>query len=223
MLSVVLTEYESNEVSVFINNGKRVELVIPDDVVCFFQRSAFGSGDELLEGSHEGRNLCIHGCAAESVVTAGDNAEKLAVCSAVFGNCDGGVTERFLECYHFSKSLVGTDVGVGAYEAGFVAFDTTNHSRLIFDGLRTVDEGYAAFFCERDCHAVIRDSLHDCGHERNVHGNCGFFSTFIFYKRRFQRNVCRNMRGIGITRNKQIFAECMRRFAIIKSHFINPP
>ena len=223
MLSVVLTENESNEVSVFINNGKRVELVIPDDVVCFFQRSSFGSGDELLEGSHEGGNLCIHRCAAESIVTAGNNTEKLAVCRTVFGNGDGGVTEFFFERDNFSQGLIGTDVSVGAYKASFVAFYATDHSRLIFDGLRTVDEGYTAFFCECNCHAVVRNSLHDCRNERNIHGNSGFFSTFIFYKRRFQRNVCRNMRRIGITRNKQIFAECMRRFAVIKSHFTNPP
>ena len=42
MLSVVLTEYEVFEATVFVDYGKGIELMLPDNIVCFLESSALG-------------------------------------------------------------------------------------------------------------------------------------------------------------------------------------
>jgi hypothetical protein len=56
---VVLTENETNESSFCINDRELVDLVVPDDVVCFLERCALGCGNELIDGSHESAYLGV--------------------------------------------------------------------------------------------------------------------------------------------------------------------
>ena len=59
MLLIVLSEYEVHKNAVIINYRKRIEFMFPDYIVCFLERCACRSSDELFERGHECRYLCI--------------------------------------------------------------------------------------------------------------------------------------------------------------------
>ena len=73
MLGVVLAENEVHELALIVDDGQRVELVIPNDIVCFFKRGVLGSGDELGKRGHELTDLGRDIHAADTVVTAGND------------------------------------------------------------------------------------------------------------------------------------------------------
>ena len=50
---VVLTENETNESSLRIYDRELVDLVVPDDIVCFLKGCALRSCNKLLDRSHE--------------------------------------------------------------------------------------------------------------------------------------------------------------------------
>ena len=50
MVGVVLAEYEILKVAVLVDDGKGIELVIPDDVVSLLKSGGCGSGNELIKG-----------------------------------------------------------------------------------------------------------------------------------------------------------------------------
>ena len=57
MRIVVFAENEGNEPSLVVDDGKRIEFVIPNYVVRFFQGHAFVRGDEAIERGHKGTDL----------------------------------------------------------------------------------------------------------------------------------------------------------------------
>ena len=59
MLLIVLSEYEVHKNAVIVNYGERIELMLPDYIVCFLKRCACWSGDELFKRSHECRYLSV--------------------------------------------------------------------------------------------------------------------------------------------------------------------
>ena len=86
---VVLTEYHINKVLLVVYQRQRVQLVVPDDVVCDLEAGICRSGDQLVKWSHELLNLNAALHAGNAVVAAGDNAEQLTVGGAVFRNGHG--------------------------------------------------------------------------------------------------------------------------------------
>ena len=57
MGGVVLAEHEVQQVAVGVHNGQGVELMLPDDVVCFLQRRLRWRGDELFQRRRERADL----------------------------------------------------------------------------------------------------------------------------------------------------------------------
>ena len=216
---VVFTEYQIFQILIFVNQRQGVQFVFPDDVVCFFQGSGVSSPDQVFEFGHEFGNFGVHGHTAYAVVTGGNQTQQFTVGRAIFGNSHGGVTGFLFESQNFSQGGVRSDVGVAGYEACFIVFNASNHSSFIFDGLRAVDEGDAAFFRQSDSHFIVRNGLHDCRNQRNVHSDWAFFLAFsVFYQRGLQANVSRDMLGRRISRYQQVFAKGMGRFIEIISH-----
>ena len=85
---VVLTEHEINQVSLIVNDRKRIELMLPYNIVCNLERSSERSCDKLFDRCHEGAYLLLSRHAADTVIAAGHKTQKLARSGAVvcYGN-----------------------------------------------------------------------------------------------------------------------------------------
>ena len=189
---IVLAENEVEKSAVFADNGERVELVIPDNVVRFGKGRTLFGGDKLFKRRHKGADLfgLIH--TADTVVTACYNADKLAVRGAVVRYGNGGVTRLFLKSQYIGERCVGGDVRIARNEAGFIRLCSCDHGCFVFYGLGAVDKGNTAAFGKSDCESVARNRLHDSRNHRNVQLDGGLFPFFVLDKRRFERNVRRN-------------------------------
>ena len=217
---VVLAEYHINKVLLVVYQRQRVQLVVPDDVVCDLEAGICRSGDQLVKRSHELLNLNAALHAGNAVVAAGDNAEQLAVSGAVIGNSHGGVTGALLQLENFLKGGVRLYVGVGYDEACLVVLYAGNHGSLALDRLRTEDKGDTALLRQCDRHTIIRYRLHDCGNHRNVGIQRGFLALFVLNDWCAQAYVRRHALRRGIPRYQQIFVKGMRRFTEIIRHFV---
>ena len=88
---IVFTENHIQKPLVFVNDRQAVELVVPNDIIRFLQRNAFFGINQVLKRSHKLCYLCGRIHSADAVVPAGDNAQQLALGSAVIGYRDSGV------------------------------------------------------------------------------------------------------------------------------------
>lgn len=76
MGGVVLAEHEIQQAAVGVQNGQGVELMLPDDVVCFLQRRLRRRGDELFQRRHERADLLAAVHAGDAVIAARNDAEQ---------------------------------------------------------------------------------------------------------------------------------------------------
>ena len=74
---IVFTENETYKTAVLINDRELVDLVVPDDVVCFFESRSLRCGNELLDRSHELLNLCIRSHTAYTIVSCCYETQEL--------------------------------------------------------------------------------------------------------------------------------------------------
>ena len=169
---VILAEDDAHEVIVVVDNGQSVELVVPDDVVGNLEADVLVAHDELLARGHELGDLLLVVIAAGAIVTAGDDAQELALGSAIVGDRHGGVAGLLLELDDLLHGHVGGQRGIGLNETSLVILNGLNHSSLGLGGLRTVNEGQATLGSERDAHVDARDGLHDGGNHGDVQGDC---------------------------------------------------
>ena len=169
---VVLSEDDTHQVIVVVDDGQGVELVVPDDVVGNLEADVLVAHDELLTRGHELGDLRLVVIAAGAIVTAGDDAQELTLGSAVVGDRHGGVTGLLLELDDLLHGHVGGQRGIGLNEAGLVILDGLDHSGLGLGALGTVNEGQATLGSERDTHVDARDGLHDGGNHGDVQGDC---------------------------------------------------
>ena len=185
--------------------------MIPDDVVGLLQGGALGSGDELIEGSHELGDLGggIH--TAHAVVAAGDDAQELAVGGTVVSNGHGVVTQLLLESHHVGHGHVGGQVGIAHHEACLVSLGAAHHSGLVLDGLGAVNEGYAALGGQSHGQTVTRDRLHDGGDHGDVHLNGGLLTCalVVLDQRGLQGDVGGNALGGGVPGDEQVLVKGM--------------
>ena len=137
MLGVILAEHHIHKVAFVGKDGDGIELVLPYDVVRLRKPRGRGRGDER---GHKLRNLGFERHTADAVVAAGDYAEQLPETAAVVRHGDGVVPLAFDEFEHVGKGVVGHHVGVGHHETRLVVLDAAHHSRLVFHGLRAVNE-----------------------------------------------------------------------------------
>ena len=92
MRGVILAEDKVEKMALIINNRERIQLVLPDDIICLLECCIGRSCDKLLKGRHEGRNLLILRHSADTIVTAGYNAQQLSVCGSILCDCNGRET-----------------------------------------------------------------------------------------------------------------------------------
>ena len=158
VLGIVLAEDEVEQVVVFIHDGQRVELVLPDDVVGLLERGGGGGGDELFARRHKFAHLHVRAHAADA---ARHDAEEPAVGRCILGDGDGGKAVLLLERKHVGKRVLRRQVGGGGHKARLAALHAAHHLGLALDGLRAEDEGKAALLGKGDGQRVVRNGLHD--------------------------------------------------------------
>ena len=215
---VVLTENKGDEPPLRVDDGQGVELVLPDNVVGLAEARTLRRGDELFGGGHEladGRGR-IH--AADAVVAAGDDAEKLAVAAAVLGDGHGGVTRLLLERKHVIKAVSHAEIRVAEHKARLMILHAAHHLRLLLNGLRDVDKGDTALAGERDTHLLAGHGLHDGGDHGDVHGEGTLLTTAELDDGGLERDVFGDILGGGIAGNEQVFAKGTGGFFKVKGH-----
>ena len=193
---IVLAEHHVLKVSLFIDQRKGIDLVFPDDVVAVVKAGGGRCGDQLFKGRHELRDLQVLPHSGEPVVAGSDDAEKLSVGGAVFGDGHGGVTGAGLQLQDVRQGRRGRKVGIAGDEALLILLYAAHHVRFTFDALRSVDEGNAALLCQRDGEVVPGDRLHDCRDHGDIHSDRAFFRPLPeFDQRSLQTHGCRNAFG----------------------------
>ena len=218
VLLVVLAEYHVHKVVVVVNDGQRVQLVVPNNVVGFLQRGACGANDELFTGGHELRYGRVEIHAGKAIVAAGNNTQQLALALTVFGNGHGGMAALFLQRNNVAKRCVGGKVGIATYETGLVVLYAANHCGLVFDGLRAVDKRNATLLSQGNSHAVVGNSLHDCGNHGDRKLQSRLFTLLVSYKRSGKVNLFGDALRRRVTRYKQVLIESTRGFVEIMCH-----
>ena len=189
MLGVVLAEDKIAEPVLIVNDGERVQLIVPDYIICLFERGVRRRGDKACAGRHELRHLEIGGHTGYAVVSSGNDTEQVAVVRTVVGDGDSTVTVAFDKREHISQRIIGGKVGVAYNKACLVALYARYHGSLILNALRTVDKGHSSLTCERYCHPVIGYRLHHSRHKRYVEIYIGLFTAAVLYERRSERYV----------------------------------
>ena len=219
MGSIVLAEDKVQQVAVSIHNGQGIELVIPDDVVGFLQGGFGGSGNQLFQRGHEGCHLVGGLHPGHPVVTAGHDAQELAVGGAVGGDGNGGEAVAGLQCQNICQGVLRGQVGGRGDKAGLVILHLGNHGCLILDGLRAEDEADAALFCQGNGKGVVGHGLHNRRGQGHIQGNGRFFHALaVFHQGRFQGHIIGDAVLGCVARNEQILAEGVTRFLVIICH-----
>ena len=209
---IVLAEDKGHQMPILRDDGQRVELAVPDDVVGLFQAGALGGVDELFHGRHKVGDGGGGVHAAHPVVPAGHKAQQLAVSGAVLRDSHGGVAGPLLQVQHIRQRVPDAEIGIAEHEARLVVFDSANHLRLLFDGLGDIDEGDAALPSQADAHLLTRDGLHHGGDHGYVHGQARRLPPAEFDHRRLQRDTVGHAVRGGVAGDQQIFAEGTRGF-----------
>ena len=160
-------------------------------------------------------HLRIERHTGNTIVTARHNADEFAVRGTVLRDCHGRVSRLGEKIKHPAKCCVRTDVRVTADKARFIVLYSRDHSRLCLDGLRAIDERYAALLGEGNRHGIVGDRLHDRRSQRDIHRKRRLFITAKLDERRTQGNIRGEAFRRGVARYEQILSERMRRFSVI--------
>ena len=218
VLLVVLAENQIKKVALVVDDGKGVELVVPDDVVRFLEARVGRGDDELLTRGHELRNGRIEAHTGKAIVAARDDAEQLALRLAALGDGHGSMTALLLQSDDVGEGRIGGKVGIAAHEARLVILDASDHGRLVLDGLGAVDEGQASLLSKGDGHAVIGNGLHDGGNHRDGQLQGRLFTTLETNQGRGEVHGLRNALRGGVTRNEKVLVEGTRGFVEVVCH-----
>ena len=195
---------------VFIHDGQRVELVLPDEVVGNLKGGAVLGADGLVGRSHEILDLAVTGIARHAVIAGGNDAAELAVRGAVLGDGHGGVAGAVEQLEDLGERHVGGKGGVRDDEARLIRLDLTNHRGLVVGALGAVDKRDAAFLSKRDGELGTGYRLHDGRDHRNVEGDRRLLAALELAERGLQGDVGGDVLRRGITRNEQVLREGVR-------------
>ena len=135
MAVIILTEYKIGQVLVLIYDRKCIQFMIPDDLVCFFQRDADFSDDQFCERCHELFYFCGRIVFFDAIVAAGNQSQQFTVRSSVISDTDGGVFCFVDQIDHVSQRVFRCQVGVAGHETSFEFLYSSNHFCLALDRL----------------------------------------------------------------------------------------
>ena len=216
---IVLAEYQRHQAIIGIDDGQRVQLVVPDDVVGRLERGVRRSHDHLLTRRHDVGHLGVKAHAGQAIIAPGHHAQQLAVGAAVSRNGHGGVAVALLELHHISQRHVRGKVSVRGDEARLVALHAGDHGRFVLDALVAVDEGKAALGGKGHGHAVIGDRRHNGRHhgDTQLHGTL-FLALAIADERRLQVDRRGHAACRGVARNQQVLVESAGRLLEVVCH-----
>ena len=177
--------------------------------------------DEALKRCHELLDAHIHGHTGETIIAARNNAEQLAVRSAVIRDCNRRVSGLILQLEHIRERSGRREVRIRSHKALLVLLDTAHHVCLLLNALGAVDKGDTALSCERNGQLIAGDRLHDCRDHRNVHLERALLLALAeTHQRGLKTYRSRNTLRGTVSRNQKILSECSRRFLKIVRHLL---
>ena len=135
MRIVVLSEHECNHVAFLCYNRQGVELMLPNYVVCFFERYAFVCKNKSVYRRHELTHFRCRIHTAGAIIAAGNNAEQFAGCRTIVRYGNGGMTRALLKGKYVRHGLIGPDRRIAHGKTRLILFDPAYHRRLAFYGL----------------------------------------------------------------------------------------
>ena len=151
MFGVIFSEYEIHKITLIVHNGKRVEFMLPDNVVRFFKRRFCRSRNQFSERSHKIRNLVFEIHPAHSVISARNDTEEFTIARTVVRDRYRGKSVSFFKIDNVGKRVIRREVRCAHNETRFIIFNSRDHSCFVFNRLRAVNKTHSAFFGERDC------------------------------------------------------------------------
>ena len=107
---IVFSENKIAKMLFAVNNRKRIKLVIPDNIVCFFKTCSLRSNNKLFKRSHEFTDRCVKLHTADAVIATGNNAEKFAFFRSVVCNRNRGMSGFFLERNNIFQGCRGGNI-----------------------------------------------------------------------------------------------------------------
>ena len=135
MFIVILAKDKVDQFLFMINDGKAIELMLPNQLVCLRKALAFFSIHQFREGRHH----LSHGRAQirfmGAKITPGQDAEQCAVWGAVIRDGDRRMTRAFNSGHDILEGAIGPEIGVADDKSRFELFHATHHRGLALDGL----------------------------------------------------------------------------------------
>ena len=192
MRIVVLTENETVKASIFIQNRKGIDLIIPDNIIGFGKCDAEPGSDQLFKRRHKIGNLLAAVHTAHTVITARYDPHQFPVRCTVLCNRHRGMPRLFLQRKDIRQRIHRSQIGIAEYEPRFLRLHTSHHRRFVLRRLRTVNKRNAAVTRQFYRQPLTGNRLHDGGHHGNRQLNSGLLSFFELHQRRLKRNIRRN-------------------------------
>ena len=178
----VLDRDKTAELAFAVNDRELFNLVVTEDVACFFERRADGNGDEVFLGHHF-VDLYVE-VVHEAEVTVGDDADELVV---VVNDRHTGDLVLAHELVSFVNVVVRVEEERIGNNAVFASLYSFNLVALHFDGHVLVDNACAAFTCHRNRESRFGNGVHCRTHERNV--KCDFLGELCLEGNRVRENI----------------------------------
>ena len=192
MRIVVLTENETVKASIFIQNRKGIDLIIPDNIIGFGKCDAEPGSDQLFKRRHKIGNLLAAVHTAHTVITARYDPHQFPVRCTVLCNRHGRMPRLCLQRKDIRQRIHRSQIGITEYEPRLLCLYTGHHRRLILWRLRAVNKRNTAVTRQFYLQPFNGNRLHDGGHHGNRQLNSGLLSFFELHQRRLKRNIRRN-------------------------------
>ena len=168
MRYIVFTEHHVQQTAFIINDGQRIEFMIPDNIISLLQGRILFPYDHLLDRGHKIFHLRRQIHTADTIVTAGNDTFQTSVYGSVAGHCHSRMTCLFFQRQNVFQGAVRSNVGITGHKAGPVTFYIAHHLGFVFNRLGAIDKGTAAFPGQCDCQRIVGNGLHNSRNHRDI-------------------------------------------------------
>ena len=201
----VLDGNQALEIAVFINQRQLFNLVLAENLLCFFHACTNRSCDQVVLGHYFGNRCTI--ISQEPHVPVGDNADQLS--STVYNRNAGNLILAHQLICICNQMIFGQRERIDN-NAIFRTLYLIHFICLLFNGHILVNDTDTAFSCNCNCHCCFSDGIHRSSHNRSV-------QLDIACQRCFQVNHIR--RYVGLCWNQQDIIKCQTLFSELFTHF----
>ena len=192
MRVIIFAENKTVKAAIFIKNGKGINLIIPDNIICFRKRDAEPGSDQLFKRRHKISNLLAAIHTAHTVITARYDPHQFPVRCTVLCNRHRGMPRLFLQRKDIRQRIHRSQIGITEYKTCLLCLYTRHHRRFVLRRLRAVNKRNAAVTRQFYRQPFTGNRLHDGGHQGNRQLNSRLLSFFELHQRRLKRNIRRN-------------------------------